>query len=81
MGQSECRLVRSGWTADIITVDYYLNFFEVDSVEDTISSTVIRKIKGAFARPGILGMVVSDNGPPFASQEFINLQKDRILRT
>jgi transposase InsO family protein len=62
-------------TTDVITVDSYSNFFEEDSVKDTISSTVIHKIKGAFARPGILGMVVSDNGPPFASQEFINFAK------
>jgi hypothetical protein len=68
-------------TTDIITVDYNSNFFEVDSVKDTISSKVIYKIKGAFARHGNPGIVVSDNTSQFASQEFINLQNNGILRT
>ena len=59
-----------GSTKYVITVDYYLNFFEVDSVKYVISSTVIRKMKVAFARHGISDIVVSDNGLQFSSQEF-----------
>ena len=60
----------------VITVDYYSNFFEVDCVKDTISSTVIHKRKSAFARRGIPGIVVSDNGPQFASAEFAKFARE-----
>lgn len=54
----------------LITVDYYSNFWEIDYLPDTKSGTVIRKLKAHFARQGIPDIVVSDNGPQYASQEF-----------
>lgn len=54
----------------LLTVDYYSNFWEVDHLPDTKSSTVIRKLKAHFARQGIPDVVVSDNGPQYSSQEF-----------
>lgn len=54
----------------LITVDYYSNFWEIDYLTDTKSTTVIRKLKGHFARQGIPDIVISDNGPQFSSQEF-----------
>uniref|UniRef100_A0A3B3RV52 Gypsy retrotransposon integrase-like protein 1 n=1 Tax=Paramormyrops kingsleyae TaxID=1676925 RepID=A0A3B3RV52_9TELE len=54
----------------LITVDYYSNFWEIDYLTDTKSATVIRKLKGHFARQGIPDIVISDNGPQFSSQEF-----------
>lgn len=54
----------------LLTVDYYSNFWEVDHLPDTKSSTVIRKLKAHFARQGIPDVVVSDNGPQYSSHEF-----------
>ncbi|XP_055492867.1 uncharacterized protein K02A2.6-like [Leucoraja erinacea] len=54
----------------LITVDYYSNFWEVDYLPDTKSNTVIKKLKAHFARQGIPDIVISDNGPQYASQEF-----------
>ena len=54
----------------LVTVDYYSNFLEVDYLPDTKSSTVIRKLKAHFARQGIPDVLVSDNGPQYASHEF-----------
>lgn len=54
----------------IITVDYYSRFFELDRITSTTSSSIIHKLKAAFARHGIPEVVVSDNGPQYASKEF-----------
>ena len=54
----------------LVTVDYYSNFSEVDRLESTLSTTVIRKMKNHFARYGIPDVVRSDNGPQFSSDEF-----------
>ncbi|XP_062523345.1 uncharacterized protein K02A2.6-like [Corticium candelabrum] len=54
----------------VIAVDYYSNFFEVDKLQDTCSTTVIHKLKGYFARHGIPDELRSDNGPQFTSKEF-----------
>ncbi|KAI8480674.1 hypothetical protein Bbelb_415670 [Branchiostoma belcheri] len=55
----------------LITVDYYSNFCEIDTCEaDTRSNTIIRKLKMQFARHGIPDVVMTDNGPQFASSEF-----------
>uniref|UniRef100_A0A8C5QD11 Gypsy retrotransposon integrase-like protein 1 n=1 Tax=Leptobrachium leishanense TaxID=445787 RepID=A0A8C5QD11_9ANUR len=54
----------------LITVDYDSNFWEIDQIQDTRSTTVIRKLKAHFARYGIPDTVCSDNGPQFISMEF-----------
>lgn len=54
----------------LLTVDYYSNFWEMDFLPDTKSITVIRKLKSHFARQGIPDLVISDNGPQYASREF-----------
>lgn len=56
--------------AYLITVDYFSDFWEVDYLTDTNSSTVIHKLKAHFARHGIPDIVISDNGPQYSSQEF-----------
>ena len=53
-----------------ITVDYFSNFWEIDRLENTKSSTVIQKLKAHFARYGSSCVVVSDNGPQFTSANF-----------
>ena len=54
----------------LITVDYLSNFWEVDRLPDTKSTTVIRKLKAHFARNGSPNYVVSDGGPQYMSEEF-----------
>ncbi|XP_028839495.1 uncharacterized protein K02A2.6-like isoform X3 [Denticeps clupeoides] len=54
----------------LITVDYLSNFWELDYLPDTKSTTVIQKLKAHFARHGIPDVVVSDNGPQYASEDF-----------
>ena len=54
----------------LVTVDYHSNFFEVDHLKDTSSATVIRKLKGHFARYGSPCQVITDNGPQFTSALF-----------
>ncbi|RXN17139.1 Transposon Ty3-G Gag-Pol poly [Labeo rohita] len=56
--------------AYLITVDYFSNFWEIDYLPDTSSSTVIHKLKAHFSRHGIPDTVISDNGPQYSSQEF-----------
>lgn len=59
----------------LITVDYYSNFWEIDYLPDTKSTTVIRKLKAHFARQGIPDIVVSDNGPQYTSGEFLRFSR------
>ena len=59
----------------LVTVDYYSNFFEIDKLDDTRSTTVIRKLKGHFARYGCPETVVSDNGPQFSAKDFQQFAK------
>ncbi|CAC5420042.1 unnamed protein product [Mytilus coruscus] len=59
----------------LITVDYYSSFFEVDRLYDTLSKTVINKLKQHFPRWGIPEKVVSDNGPQYTSEQFKQFSK------
>ncbi|XP_060734892.1 uncharacterized protein K02A2.6-like [Tachysurus vachellii] len=54
----------------LITVDYLSDFWELDYLHDTRSTTVIHKLKSHFARHGIPDVVISDNGPQYASEDF-----------
>lgn len=54
----------------LITVDYLSNFWELDYLPDTQSTTVIHKLKAHFARHGIPDVVISDNGPQYTSEDF-----------
>ena len=54
----------------LITVDYYSNFWEIDYLSDTKSTTVIKKLKAHVARQGIADVVISDNGPQYNSKRF-----------
>ena len=54
----------------LVTVDYFSNFFEVDKLSTTRATQVITKLWIHFARFGVPDVVVSDNGPQFACEEF-----------
>lgn len=60
----------------LVMVDYYSNFIEVAELKrDTRSATVIKRVKENIARYGIMDILVSDNGPQFACQEFKDFTK------
>lgn len=61
----------------LVTVDYFSNFWEMDALgDDTSAKTVIRKLKADFTRYRCPEIVVSDNGPQYASTEFAKFAKD-----
>ena len=55
----------------LVTVDYFSNFWEIDYLDNTLSSTVIRKLKSHFARYGLPSILISNNGPQFVSDDFM----------
>ena len=59
----------------LLIVDYFSGFWEVEPLQSTLSSDVIKNMKMRFARYGIPDEVVSDNGPQFAAQEFQRFSK------
>ena len=61
---------------NLLTVDYYSNFFEVQTLKNTRNRTVIHKLKSIFARHGIPIKVIFDGGPQFSSAEFAEFAKD-----
>ena len=53
-----------------VIFDYTSNFWEVDRMNSTTTTSVIKQLKSHFARFGIPSVVVSDNGPQYVSEEF-----------
>ncbi|XP_056098277.1 uncharacterized protein LOC130077157 [Rhinichthys klamathensis goyatoka] len=51
-------------------IDYYSNYPEMALLTSTTATGIVKHMKCSFARHGIPGTVVSDNGPQYASQEF-----------
>ena len=56
----------------LVMVCHFLDWIEVDELQDTLSATVINKTKAHFARFGTPQICHSDNGPQFASKEYEN---------
>ena len=54
----------------MVLVDYFSRYPKIVYVPDLTSRTVISKLKSIFARWGIPKTLISDNGPPFFSEEF-----------
>ena len=54
----------------LIVCDYFGGFIEVERLRSTTSSTVTKTMKSLFERYGVPDMIISDNGPQFASAEF-----------
>ena len=56
-----------------VTVDRYSDWFEVDLLnEDITAANVISVTKVHFARYGVPETFLSDSGPQYTSQEFVN---------
>ena len=58
----------------LCTIDYTSNF-EIDHLSTTDAKRVISMLKSQFTRYRIPDLVVSDNGPKFASSEFAAFAK------
>lgn len=54
----------------LVVCDYYSNYAEVARVTASTSKSIIKELKEIFARFGIPDVLVTDNGPQFASTEF-----------
>ena len=54
----------------LVTVDSYSGWFEMDSLSDMSSRTVIGKLQRMFATHGIPEKLLTDNGRQFVSREF-----------
>ena len=55
--------------------DYYSNFIEVENINKVTSQSVIKALKFMFSRYGTPDVLVTDNGPQFASAEFTMFAK------
>ena len=60
----------------LVIRDYYSRYIDLTYLPDTSSRTVIAKTKNIFAHHGVPELLVSDNGPQFASSEFSRFAKD-----
>ena len=54
----------------LVVSNYYSNFIEVEHLNKATMSTVSKALKSMFARCGVPDVLISDNGPQFASEEF-----------
>ena len=59
----------------LVLIDRYSRYPEVEIVRSTRSACVIPKLDKIFAVHGIPYTIVSDNGPPFNSDEFNKYMK------
>lgn len=60
----------------VIVVDYTTKFFDIHSLPDKQSTTVINHLKSIFAKFGIPQIVMSDGGPEFKSDAFKRFAQD-----
>jgi len=60
----------------LITVDFYSDYWEVDKMPDTLSTTVIECTKEHFSRHGIPNTIITDNGPQFISEDYEDFTRD-----
>ena len=56
----------------LVLVDYTSNFIEIDCISNTLTSTIIVKLKQQFSRHGIPKNIITDNGPQFTANDFIS---------
>lgn len=54
----------------LITVDHYIDFYELDQLFNTQSSTVINQTKAHFAHHGVSVPCFTYNGPQFNTHEY-----------
>ncbi|XP_049267716.1 uncharacterized protein K02A2.6-like [Rhipicephalus sanguineus] len=54
----------------LVVVDSYSFFFEIRAVQSSSASKVISAFTDVFATHGFPSRLITDNGPPFSSQQF-----------
>ena len=54
----------------LLTIDYFSGWWEVDRLNDTTATAVIRVLKSHIGRWGIPSTLISDNGPQFTAAQF-----------
>ena len=64
----------------LVIADYYSNYTEVARLNTAKSRNVIKEMKAVFARFGIPDVLVTDNGPQFASAEFAVFAKTWMFK-
>jgi len=58
-----------------IVCDYFSNFIEVESIQRVTTHGVSKALKTMFSSYGVPNQLVTDNGPQFASAEFVTFSK------
>ena len=70
-------LFKQGGRWYAVTVDHYSDWFEVDLLDqDITTANVISVTKAHFPRYGVPDKFLSDNGPQYISQKFVNFAKE-----
>ena len=59
----------------LLIVDYYSRYIEIALLQQTTAEEVIRHTKSIFARHGIPGIIISDNGPQYSSKAYEDFAK------
>lgn len=60
----------------LLTVDYFSKWPDIAKLETLTSKCVISHVKSEMAKYGIPDIVISDNGPQFASAKFEKFAKE-----
>ena len=60
----------------LLLVDYYSRYVEIAKLSGTTATEIINHMKGIFARHGIPEVLISDNGPQYASSTFSQFSRD-----
>jgi transposase InsO family protein len=55
---------------------YFSNFFEVDYLTSTTTTSVVKKLKEQFSRHGIPETVFTDNRPQFVCKELREISNE-----
>ena len=56
----------------LVVCDYFSGFIEVERLQSTTTGAVSKALKVLFARYGVPNILMTDNGPQFASAEFVS---------
>lgn len=64
----------------LVIVDSYSKFIDVKEMNKTNAACLIGKMREVFAYFGLPDQIVSDNGPPFGSKQFVEFGKQNGIK-